>query len=179
MVRLRKQNHLSNVKWIDCTWNFPYTNAVTIESVHTSSFCRLGLIPVSLIESINSKYVDCKFGACCFRYEFTKSAGTFSDKKSSIVSDGLRSRTYKEDSKTSIGSDLQRGCKWKRQYQISQIRTLHGMKHNDFNISRQKSKWWRHWKTYQAIQIEKHRCATRFATMSNSWRAAKAWNRKW
>ena len=113
MVRLRKQNHLSSVKWINYTWNFPYTNAVTIESVHTSSFCRLGLIPVSLIESINSKYVDCKFGACCFRYEFTKSAGTFSDKKSSIVSDGLRSRTYKEDSKTSVGSDLQRGCKWK------------------------------------------------------------------
>jgi hypothetical protein len=42
-----------------------------------------------------------------------------------MVSDGLCASTYKDDSKTSIGSDLQRGCKRKcTEYRISDRNTI-------------------------------------------------------
>lgn len=80
----------------------------------TISFWRFPEIPLSFIASISSKYVVCILGACCFRYELTRSAGMFPDKNKSIVCVGQLSRTSIENSRTSIGSVPHRGCKRER-----------------------------------------------------------------
>jgi hypothetical protein len=76
-----------------------------MQEVLTISFCRL-----PDIASMSSKYLACMFGECCFKYEFTISAGIFPDRKSSIVWDGQLSRTSIENSRTSMGSVSHSGC---------------------------------------------------------------------
>lgn len=81
-----------------------------MQEVLTISFWRLPDMAFSFIASMSSKYLACMFGECCFKYEFTISAGIFPDRKSSIVWDGQLSRTSIENSRTSMGSVSHNGC---------------------------------------------------------------------